>query len=147
MITIKCLWKLTFEDINTGKSEIKEYVNLVTTAGKTMLAQRLAGEANDCNLTYVAVGTGTTAPAVTDTTLETELARKALASVDYSGAVVIARGYFGASEGNGTLTEIGLFGEAASATPDSGTLFNHAVISETKTSSKTLTTETTITVS
>lgn len=60
--------------------------------------------------------------------------------------VVTVKGFFGAADANGALEEMGLFGEAASATPDSGTLFNHAAISETKSSSETLTISITITI-
>ena len=69
------LWK-------TGKIKRKsKYNNLIVTVCKTMIAKRLAGEGNDCNITYGAVGTNATAPAASDTTLGTELARKVVASL------------------------------------------------------------------
>jgi hypothetical protein len=138
--------RFILQNIFTGEKKIFEYENLVTTAGKTMIAKRLAGEANDCNITYAAVGTNATVPVIADVKLGTELLRKTLTSNSYSGAIAYITSYFGASEANGALKEFGLFGEAASSTPDSGTLFNHAAINITKTSSYTMTIESTITI-
>jgi len=138
--------RFIFRDAVTGEIKwVNEYDNLITNTCFSMIADRLSGGGNDCNITYSAVGTGTTAPTITDTTLETELARKTIVSASYSTNIVSISSFFGASEANGTLAEFALFGEAASATVDTGTMINHAAISETKTSSETLTIETTIT--
>jgi len=133
--------KLTFQNIETKKRRVSNYKNVIVTVCKTMIAKRLAGEANDCNITYIAIGTGAGTPAIGDTTLFTELVRKVLTDIDYTTTSVICYGYFGATEAVGTLTEIGLFGEAASATVNSGTMINHASITELKTNVETLTVE------
>lgn len=52
--------------------------NLVTTTGKAGIASRINGDGSEAVFTYIAVGTGTTAAAVGDTTLETELATSGL---------------------------------------------------------------------
>lgn len=52
--------------------------NLVTNAGKAAVASRINGSGGEAAFTYIAVGTGTTAAAVGDTTLETELAADGL---------------------------------------------------------------------
>lgn len=52
--------------------------NLVTTVGKALVAGRLNGSGAPAAADYIAVGTGTTAAAVGDTTLETELATDGL---------------------------------------------------------------------
>jgi len=145
-VDIVCRWTLYFENVETGESRFATYDNLVVTAGKNMIAKRLAGGANDCDITYIAVGTDATAPDIADTTLGTELDRNTLTSIAAAGTAVTVKGFFGAADANGALEEMGLFGEAASATPDSGTLFNHAAISETKSSSETLTISITITI-
>ena len=145
-IKINCHWKATFQNIVTGETRVSEFDNIVVTAGFNMIAKRLAGEANDCNLTYVAVGTDGTAPVVADTTLGTELDRNLIVSVSASGGVVYVTGFFGASEANGTLAEWALFGEAATSAADSGTMFNHALFTETKTSSETLSIQITVTI-
>lgn len=52
--------------------------NLITNAGKAEAAALLAGVDTPTAFGYIAVGTGTTAAAVTDTTLETETASAGL---------------------------------------------------------------------
>ena len=47
--------------------------------------------------------------------------------------------FFNTSEANAALKEIGLFGDDATVTADTGTLFARAAIDKTKTSSETLT--------
>lgn len=55
--------------------------NLVTNAGFAGVASRLGGSGAEAAFTYIAVGTGTTAAAVTDTTLVTETAVSGLSRV------------------------------------------------------------------
>lgn len=52
--------------------------NLVTSAGKAGVASRINGSGAEAAFTFIAVGTGTTAAAVGNTTLETELATSGL---------------------------------------------------------------------
>lgn len=144
-ITSKAIF--IFTNIYTGKKRISYYENVVVNVAKAMIADRLAGTGNDCNITYGAVGTGAGVPAATDTTLFTELERKTVTSIASSSNQTLVTVFFGSAEGNGVLTEFGLFGEAAGAAPDSGTMFNHYTISETKTTSETLTIDVTITIS
>ena len=47
--------------------------NLVTTTGKAGVAGRIGGSGSPAAFTYIAIGTGTTAAAVGDTTLQTEI--------------------------------------------------------------------------
>ncbi len=132
----------TLEDINTGEKIIKEFHNVICTVGKVAIARRLAGIAllaNEGKITYGATGTNTNVPAAGDTTLGTELARKLVASSSYTSNTCEIRTFFKALESVGSLKEFGLFGEAASAAADSGTLFNHAVISVEKSNTQTLT--------
>ena len=140
--------KCTLEDIYTGNKEVFYYDNLTVTAGKTMIAKRLAQTANDCNITYCAVGTDDTTPAIADITLGTEIDRVLVTTIQYSSNVISIVSFFGASDANGILKEIGFFGEAATGFGGTiGTMFNHSAISITKTSAKTLTIEWTITIS
>jgi len=137
----------TLQHVQTKKKIRKVYDNLVVTAAKSMIMQRLGGGGNNCDITYGAVGTDGTAPAVGQTTLVTELARKIATSRSYTPTTVTITIFFGASEAVGTLLEFALFGEAASATPNSGTMFDRALISVVKTAAYTLTIEATITIS
>lgn len=47
--------------------------NLVVSAGKAGVASRINGAGGETAFTYIAIGTGTTAPAAGDTALETEI--------------------------------------------------------------------------
>ena len=139
--------RFVFRDIRYDFiTRISEYGNTITLLGLNMLAKRIAQTANDCNITYGAVGTGVfPANPSASTQLVTELTRKLVTTISASGSIASIRTFFGASEANGTLTEFGLFGEAATGTANSGTMFNHASITEVKSSSETLTIESTIT--
>jgi hypothetical protein len=65
---------ITLVGMRRGKELfLEEYSNLVTNAGKTAIAQRIGGLGGVNAFTYIAIGSGTTAEAVTDTALETEI--------------------------------------------------------------------------
>ena len=78
--------------------------------------------------------------------LEDEVGRKAISVRSVSGNQALFEIFFGTSEVNGTLREAGLFGDNASGTPDSGTLFARAAINRVKTSNDTLNLQWTITI-
>lgn len=143
--------RFIFTDVKTGKKEVsKWHKNIIPTVGRTAIGRRLgniAEKSNEGMVTYGAVGTGTNAPQNSDTQLQTEIFRKLIASASYLVNVITIRTFLTTAEGNGVLKEFGLFGEDASGTPNSGTLFQRVNISKTKTSSKTLTIESVITIS
>jgi len=119
--------------------------NLVTTIGFRLVLDALGNDKS--GITYGAVGTGTTAAAVSDTTLETELDRNG-SIYTRSQTVGTFSVFFNTGEANGIITEIGFFGDDATTTSDSGTLFNHIILdsSITKTTDYTLTLDLDITV-
>jgi len=133
------------EDVNTGEKEISEWKeNLIVTTGKVAILRRLANIATISNagiITYGAVGTGTATPVVGDTKLGTELDRVPVSIKSIVGSIITLQAYFTTAEGNGDLTEFGWFGEDATNSADSGTMFNRILISKTKTAAKTLTIE------
>ena len=143
---------LTFRDARTGRitDRIKAH-NLAVNTGLYTIAARLSGVDIPANkkgtITYCAVGTGTTAPAAGDTDLETEIERKQVSDRSVTNAVAKFRTFYNTSEANGALKEAGLFGDDASSTPDSGTLFCRLAINKTKTSAETLTIDWEFTVS
>ena len=103
---------------------IREIDNLVVTAGKELLASRLAGNSGSV-ISYMAVGTGTTAAAVGNTTLATEVDRNAL-SVNggtASGAAVTYATTWLAGDATGALTEAGLFTASSGGTMLARTVF------------------------
>ena len=138
-LTIKGHVKFKFRNVLTGKVEIIEVDNLVTTAGKVAIIQNLRGVSSRGQINYCAVGTDATAPDVADTVLGTELARKLISVRSNTSNVATFQTFFNTSEANGTLAEAGLFGDAATTSADTGTLFCHTAISKTKTSAETLT--------
>lgn len=132
---------IELRDAVTGKLKSRDLIkNMFVTAGKESVADALRGTTanNKGIITYCAVGTGTTAPALGDTDLQTELFRKLVSVRSVANNIATFQTYFTTSEANGTLREAGLFGDDASGTADSGTLFCRAAINRTKTSSDTL---------
>lgn len=69
-------------------SSTKKVRNLVTTVGKALAAGRLMGSGAPAAATYIAVGTGTTAAAAGDTTLQTETATSGLSRVAGTASLV-----------------------------------------------------------
>ena len=96
---------------------VREYkiTNIIVTVGRATFAQRLANDTTYTGIiNYGALGTDNTAVTNADTTLGTELARKLVTTISNVTNTVLILVFFGAAEENGTLTEFGLFGEAAS---------------------------------
>lgn len=118
--------------------------NAACNGGRTTLLNLLAGTAVT-GIQYFAVGTGAGTPSATDTQLFTEFFRKVPTSNVISGGSIVITTLFGTTEGNATYTEAGLFGNGATSTANSGTLFAHAGYTFIKTSSSTLTNTYTIT--
>lgn len=129
------------KNIYTGRVTKSLVKNLVTTAGKNMIAAALIGQSNKY-ITYCAAGTNNTAPALGDTQLGGELGRKQISVSEISSLAdntAVFTTFFNTSEVNGALKEFGLFGGAASGTANSGTLVCRALENRTKTSADTLT--------
>jgi hypothetical protein len=98
--------------------------NLITTAGRNAIVERLDSSAATEVPTHMAIGTGTNAAAAGDTTLQTELDRNALTSNTSSGNVLTMVGNWAAGDGTGAITEAGVLNAAAN-----GTLYSRAVFS------------------
>lgn len=116
--------------IKINDDVVREVPNLVTTAGKGLIASRLAS-ASDGVVTHMAIGTGTTAAAAGDTALVTEVTRQA---VDTSGGTVSTNTItytrtFAADDPDITapattaVTEAGLFTASSSGTMLARTVF------------------------
>lgn len=94
----------------TGKTH-----NLVVDSGKAYFASR-AINASAAVMGWLAVGTGSTAEAASQTALVTETARVAFASMTASGNVITITATVPAGTATGTLQEIGLFNAASAGT-------------------------------
>jgi len=99
--------------------------NLFVTTGRAHIADQLTNRTQG-QMSHMAVGTGTTAAAITDTTLQTELDRNPLDSITQGiGAnanKVTYRCTWPAGDGTGALTEAGIFNASSG-----GTMLNRSV--------------------
>ncbi len=93
----------------------RELKNLVVSAGKTFIASRMVGT-SQAIMSHMAIGTGTTTPAVAQTTLTTEAGRVTLASSSSSSNAVTYTATFPAGTGTGAITEAGIFNAASAGT-------------------------------
>jgi hypothetical protein len=106
-----------------GKVKQTETVhNLITTAGRNELVARW--DDGTAQPTHMAIGTGATAAAAGDTTLQTELDRNALTSRVAATNVLTMVGDWAAGDGTGAITEAGVLSASTN-----GTLFSRAVFS------------------
>ena len=135
--------------IRNGEALISTwYKNIIPTVGLAAIVRRLCDnqlKTSEGIATYGAIGTGTNPAVLADIKLQTEYLRKSLSVRTPDGTTAVLRMYMTTTEGNIAITEYGVFGEDASASADSGTLFERVIISKTKTSAKTLTIESRIT--
>jgi len=98
--------------------------NITTTAGRTVLAQRLSGTTTYTGIVnYGAVGTGATAPAVGQTQLVAETYRKGLSSGTNAANIAYLENFYTATEVSGTLEEFGFFIDGT-GTVNTGQMFN-----------------------
>lgn len=103
---------------------VQETNNLVVTAGKNWVADRMS-DANTV-MTHMAIGTGTTAAAAGDTALETELDRNVLT---VSGGTVTDNTIqyactWAAGDGTGAITEAGILDAATGGDMLARTVFS-----------------------
>jgi len=82
--------------------------NLVVTTGKTYTASRMVGTSSNV-MSHMAIGTGTTSPAVGDTALGTQAGRVSLSAFTAASNAITATATFPAGTGTGAITEAGIF--------------------------------------
>ena len=108
--------------ISLNDEVVQRTNNLVVTAGKNWVADRM----NNANtvMTHMALGTGTNAAAVGDTTLQTEIDRNALTSTTVSTNTIAYGCTWAAGDGTGAITEAGLFDAASTGDMLARTVFS-----------------------
>ena len=101
---------------------VQETENLVVTAGKNWVADRM----NNANtvMTHMAVGTGTNAAAAGDTALQTENDRNALTSTTVTNNAVAYVATWAAGDATAAITEAGIFDAASSGDMLARTVFS-----------------------
>lgn len=86
-------------------------------------------------INYLALGTGANAPSISDEQLQAEVGRTTIVggSNVRTNNSIISQFYFGPTEANGTIKEVGAFIDGTAAA-NSGTLFDRALFDIVKTS-------------
>lgn len=139
---IKGHFKAILQDASTNEIVLEKSVdNLVVSVAKNGFAKLLAGETGFTGqVNYLAVGTGADTPSATDTQLVTELARTTIVggTLSRTNNVVSMEFYFSPTEANGNIKEVGAFIDAT-ATANSGIMFDRALLDVTKTVTNSLT--------
>jgi len=116
---------------------IQEVDNLVVTTGKNYVASRIK-DATAGAMSHMAVGSGNTAAAASQTALITEVARVALTSTTLNNADVVYVGTFPAGTGTGSLNEAGILNASSGGTMLCRVVFS-GVISKGSTDSMSIT--------
>jgi hypothetical protein len=89
--------------------------NLVVTVGKNYIASKIVATTNSpASMTHMAIGTGTTAPALTDTQLVTQTGRVTLSGSSVTNNTITYTATFPAGTGDGAITEAGIFNGSTS---------------------------------
>jgi len=120
--------KLVLTDEHGNVKQEEEVKNLVVTVGKNFIASSMTKTTTNspAAMTHMEVGTGTTAAAVGDTTLQTAVAssRVTLTSTTVTTNNVAYVATFPAGTGTGALTEAGIFNASSSGTMLCRTVFS-----------------------
>lgn len=95
----------------------REIKNLVVNNGKGFIASRMLFDVADV-MSHMALGSGTTAPAATDTALESLLGVREIldSSTSPASGVVLYTSSFEAGDATGAVTEAGIFNAASGGT-------------------------------
>lgn len=96
---------------------------VLTTAGLAALLTN-----GDDTFTHFAVGTGTTTPTLSDTALAAEIDRVAVTAKVVSANELEVQAFLTNGDGNGTLTEYGLYTAASGGTLLARGLFSTALV-------------------
>ena len=112
-------WHVAVYDQEGKLKDERRGQNVITSDGKEALASYLRSAAVSLvtnPFVQVAIGTGSTSEAASDTALGTELARTTGTASYTSGAIYEVRATFAAGTGTGAITEYGLFNSSAAGT-------------------------------
>lgn len=121
---VKLVGSIDFKLLDKHGNVIKRVLkdNLVVTTGLALMLSRLGGSGNA--LTHMGIGSGTTAPTLANTDLQTSIVRRVFDTPGgtLAGTSITFYCLFPAGTGTGTITEAGLFNAVAA-----GTMFSRIV--------------------
>lgn len=101
--------------------EIKHH-NMIVHVGKQFIIQRIK-DGSVPPVRWMAIGTGTTSPTSADTALEVEVSRLGIATPVDNDTTLVFTGIFPAGNGEGDITEAGLFNADSAGTMLARTTF------------------------
>ena len=117
--------ELTLRNKDGNIIDHRSVKNIIVNGGFDFICDVMGKAAQPADMSYTAVGTGTTAADVADTTLETHLVRVSNVYAHSTGAkTYTSTAEYAATVGTGALTESGLFNDATT-----GTMLNRVVFS------------------
>lgn len=133
-------YRMYMQELKGFMTKEKVIKNLITTVGRSVLAQRLANTTTYTGIiNYGALGSSSTAVANGDTQLTAEVFRKVVASASYTSNVAFIDFFYSKTDTNGTYQEFGTFIDGT-ASANTGQIFTHALTGGwTKTSSESMT--------
>jgi len=114
---------VVLKDSDGNIKDSRDINNLVVTTGLGFIASRMKDTTADA-MSYMSIGTGTTAAAAGDTTLATELDRNAITSTTVTGNEIAYVSSWAAGDGSGAVTEAGIFNDASAGTMLARTVFS-----------------------
>ena len=107
-----------------GSVEVSTKHNLVVSSGVDFIFDAVFKSSATAKMTYIAVGTGTTAVLASQTALVAELLRKSVVYAHTAGTTVCSvTATFAKGEATGAITELGILSASTS-----GVLFDRVVI-------------------
>ena len=114
---IKITGELSIQKFDENNNLVQQIniPNLVVSAGKQHIAQRIASN-SETIMSHMAIGSGVTTPALSNSTLVTELARQSLTLTSVDSFNITYTATFAAGIGTGSITEAGIFNNGTSGT-------------------------------
>lgn len=102
-------------DQNNKLNQVIEVKNLIVTAGKQYIAQRMTS-GSTVVMSHMAIGNNSTTAVLVDTTLNHELGRVVLADAVVAGSAITYTAVFGPGVGTGNIVEAGIFNDDTAGT-------------------------------
>lgn len=100
-----------------SRKTVRIVENVVVSVGKSYLAEWLTQPTqSDPFMSYIALGTGSTAASASDTSLETELSTRVQGTLSFDGPIWQNQAFFGSGVDTGTIAEAGIFSDVSGGT-------------------------------